>query len=265
MLTDVGAVRNYFAKLGFEKEIADIYLALYANGPQSISALARSSHVERTHIYRLIDTLMASNLIEVETRHTRGIVKAAPISNLHILINQKEQELKSLQDELGLIEQVLARNSLSSPASRVQFYQGEDGIHQMMWNELDAKSEIVGYGYRIPEEGTGKKFMQRWTDEFEKRKLACRLIVGDDFVDSWRSGLKTVGTGARVKGVDYRAVPSADFAITHSCTVYNDVVAYFHWEGNEVFGVEMHTPAIADTQRQLLELIWQRSVPENRF
>ena len=265
MLTDVSAVRNYFAKLGFEKEIADIYLALYADGPQTISALARSSHVERTRIYRLIDTLMESNLIEVEARSKRGIIKAAPISNLHILINEKEQELKSLQDELGLIEQVLSRNSLSSPASRVQFYQGEEGIRQMMWNELNAKSEILGYNYRVLEEGTGKKFMQRWTEEFEKRKLRCRLVVGDDFVQSWHDGLKTVGTGQRVKGMDYNYIAPDDFKITHSCDMYDDVVAYFHWKDNEVYGVEIYSQEIADSQRQFFELIWQKSVPETRF
>src|SRR5687767_2632205 len=128
MIMDTAAVRTYFAKLGLEAEIADLYLALYAHGPQTISELSRNSRVERTRIYRLIDKLLESNLVEVESQYKRGIIKAAPIANLHILIAKKEQELKSLQDELGLIEQVLARNSLSSPATRVQFYHGPEGV-----------------------------------------------------------------------------------------------------------------------------------------
>ncbi len=90
MVSD-SAVRTYFSKLGLEREIADIYLALHAHGPQTISALSRNSGVERTRIYRLVDKLLLSNLIELESHSKRGIVKAAPVSNLRILINQKEQ------------------------------------------------------------------------------------------------------------------------------------------------------------------------------
>jgi hypothetical protein len=267
MPTDVNAIRTYFAKLDLNTEIADIYLALRAYGPQTISELSRNAHVERTRIYRLIDKLLASNLIEVESHPKRGIMKAAPIANLHILISQKEQELKSLQDELGLIEQVLAHNSLSSPASRVQFYQGREGIRQMLWNELNAKSEIVGYNYRILEEGTGKKFMERWTEAFEERNLRCRLITGGSFAESWASGLKTAGegTGQRVKGMQYNCISSEDFTIDHSCDMYDDVVGYYNWRNGEVFGVEIYNQEIASSQRQLFELLWQKSRPETRF
>jgi sugar-specific transcriptional regulator TrmB len=84
MLLDTIAVRTYFAKLGLDAEIADMYLALHTHGPQTISELSRTSRVERTRIYRLIDRLLTSNLIEVETHYKRGIIKAAPIANLHI-------------------------------------------------------------------------------------------------------------------------------------------------------------------------------------
>jgi sugar-specific transcriptional regulator TrmB len=265
MLTDVSAVRNYFAKLGLETEIADIYLALYSYGPQNISELARHSGVERTRIYRLIDALMETSLIEVETQTKRGIIKAAPITNLHILINQREQELKNLQDELGLIEQVLARNSLSSPSTRVQFYQGPQGIRQMHWNELNATSEILGYSNRILEEATGKKYMERWTDEFVKRKLTSRLLVNEDFVQSWTQGRRSIGTGRRVKGIDYRLIAPEQFKLTHLCTIYDAVVSYHHQKDGEVFGVEIYNQDIADSQRQFFELLWGKSQPEIRF
>lgn len=267
MLTDTATIRNYFTKLGLEPEIADIYLSLHAHGPQTISELARTSKVERTRIYRLIDKLMASNLIEVETHYKRGIIKAAPIANLHILINEKEQELKSLQDELGLIEQVLARNSLSSPTTRVQFYHGPEGIRQMFWNELKSKTEIVGYVYRIIDEPTGRKFMERFGEEFAKRNLHMRLISGDEFEKSWEDADVTFGKGysQRIKNIDYRYISPDIFSVTHSCEVYDNVVMYCNWKDNELFGIEIYNQDIADAQRQLFELIWAKSQPETRF
>jgi hypothetical protein len=267
MLPDKNTIRTYFSKLGLEPEIADIYLALHANGPQTISELSRNSRVERTRIYRLIDQLLASNLIEVETHYKRGIIKAAPITNLNILISEKEQELKSLQDGLGLIEQVLGRNSLSSPVTRVQFYQGHEGIRQMFWNELRAKAEIVGYVYRIVDEPNGRKFMERFWEEFHERKLHMRLISGDAFATSWEDANNTFGQGysQRVDSIDYHYISPDIFPITHLCEIYDDVVMYCNWKDNELFGIEIYNQQIADAQRAMFEILWAKSQPDMRF
>lgn len=265
MDTSTDAIRVYFRKLGLEPEIADIYMALHTYGPQSISALARNSNVERTRIYRLIDQLMASNLVEVETDAKRGIIKAAPISNIRILINQREEELKNLHDELALVEQALGRNSISDPATRIQFYRGPEGIRQMLWNELKATSEVLGYNYRILEEATGKKFMESWTDEFEKRGLSQRLLMNEDFVQSWQNNKPGVATQRKVKGIAYHAISEKTFKIRHSCDTYDNVVAYYHWKAGEVFGIEIYNQDIADSQRQIFELLWPQSKPETRI
>jgi sugar-specific transcriptional regulator TrmB len=259
------AIRTYFAKLGLEAEIADIYLALHTHGPQTISALARTAKVERTRIYRLLEHLTETNLVEVEMDVKRGIIKAAPVANLRILINQREEELKNLHDELGLVEQILARNSLSDPASRVQFYRGPEGIRQMLWNELEAKTEVLGYNYRILEEATGKKFMERWTDTFEERRLGQRLLLNDDFAQSWQEGKSSIGTHRQVKGIAYHVIQPSVFRIRHSCDIYDDVTAYYHWKADEVFGIEIYNQDIADSQRQMFELLWPQSKPETRL
>ncbi|HSX31644.1 MAG TPA: helix-turn-helix domain-containing protein [Candidatus Saccharimonadales bacterium] len=265
MLTDVSAIRTYFGKLGLDIEIADIYLALYTHGPQTISELARTSGVERTRIYRLIDQLMASNLIEVESHYKRGVIKAAPIANLRILINEKEQELRSLQDELGLIEQVLARNSLSSPATRVQFYRGPEGIRQMLWNRLGSKSDSIGQTYRIAEEPTGRAFMERWAAAFEEKQLNTRLLLNDEFVTSLQQNKPKVKEQRRIAGIQYNHIDDKILKITHTCYVYGNVVAYLHWKDNEVFGIEIYNKQIADTQRTLYEMLWKQSTPETRL
>lgn len=263
MATNASTIRTYFAKLGLEPEIADIYLALHSHGPQTISELSRNSKVERTRIYRLIDHLLQSNLIEVESRYKRGIIKAAPIANLHILINEKEQELKSLQDELELIEQVLARNSLSSPATRVQFYSGPEGIRQMRWNQLRAKhKDSVGYASEIYDNLSGNAFMHRWAAEFESHGLRRRLLINDRYVESWR---QRKPPGRRIKGYEYNHIDASIFKIGDNCDIYDDITAFFQRKDGEMFGIEIRNQDIADTQRQFFEMLWAKSTPETRF
>jgi len=262
MVTDIEAIRTYFAKLGLEPEVADIYLALYSYGPQTISELSRNSKVERTRIYRLIDHLMASNLIEVESHYKRGIIKAAPIANLRILINEKEQELKSLQDDLELIEQALARNSLSTPSTRVQFYRGTEGIRQLTWNKLRANGGLIGCAYRITDDAAGNNFMYKWAREFEARGLHKKLLINDDYVASWNARKPQ---GKRIGGHVYNYIDPSVFKITNICDVYNDVTTFFQRKDNEIFGIEIYNQDIADMHRQFFQMLWAKSKPETRF
>ncbi|HSW66626.1 MAG TPA: helix-turn-helix domain-containing protein [Bacillota bacterium] len=261
MLTDTSAIRSYFMKLGLEPEIADLYLALHSHGPQSISELSRTSKVERTRIYRLIDRLMETNLIEVEAHSKRGIIKAAPIANLHILISQKEQELKGLQDELELIEQVLARNTLSSPASRVQFYSGVEGRKQMMWNESKAHTEVLAVIHEIEQPKTNVAFFNRWVAACNANNVHYREIHGDAFRKSYKDWY-TKHDNDRLAHYNSRYASKDIFEITHSMTIYDDVIAYYNWKDNEIFGIEIYNKDIASAQRNFFEMLWKQALTE---
>jgi Sugar-specific transcriptional regulator TrmB len=259
MLTDTSAVRAYFAKLGFGKEIADIYLALHSYGPQTISELSRNSRVERTRIYRLIDTLMASSLIEVESHYKRGVIRAAPIANLNILISQKEQELKGLQNELGLIEQVLARNSLSNPSTRVQFYQGPEGIRQMQWNLFRAKKEIRSIMHGPMQETTGDSFFKRWTEKWNQCDWRCDILLDEHFLaqsNQWHRR----NPGVIPKAHFSRVLDASKFPIKFEVDIYDDTIAYYNWHNGEIFGIEIYNKDIADFQRTFFEMLWSQAM-----
>jgi hypothetical protein len=252
------AVRTYFAKLGLAPEIADIYLALHTSGPQSMSDLARSSGVERTRIYRLLDTLMDSSLIELESHDRRGIVKAAPIANLNILINKREQELKSLQDELTLIEQVLARNSLSSPTTRVQFYTGHEGIKQMLWNLTKAHTTIHATLIESLQTITNDRFLERWVTACKNGDVQMQSMFGKRYLE-YQQKLNANYIDTSFPNWQNRYIDEGVFRITQSTLIYNDVVGYINRKDDETFGVEIQNSGIADSQLQLFKLLWQKA------
>jgi sugar-specific transcriptional regulator TrmB len=259
MAMDAGAVRTYFAKLGLEAEIADIYLALHTYGPQSISQLSRNAHIERTRIYRLIDQLMDSNLIEVESQQKRGIIKAAPIANLHILITQKEQDLKSLQDELGLIEQVLARNSLSSPVSRVQFYEGPEASKQIRQRMLSAKTEVLSILFKDIYDEIEQQFAGQWIAAVNRQNTVFRNVA------TRRPGAPVKGSSALVypKSWAMRYIATDIFPVTYSTFIYDNVVATYQWHNKTIYGMEIYNEAFANTHKTVFEMLWQQSQDEN--
>lgn len=255
-------IRNYFAKLGLEPELADIYSALHSHGPQTISELSRNSQVERTRIYRLIDRLMETSLIELEATSKRGVIKAAPIANVRILIKRREEELQSLHDELELIEKTLARNSLSNSDSRVQLYHGPEGLRRMFGNELRASGEILSFADRISEEAVGKTYAKKWTEQFESQALQRRLITGHNYPASLRAGKRAnLALGYVARGTTLAALQQNSFAADTIFSIYDDTVGYCTWRNGEVYGTEIHNATVATCQRQLFELLWQQAQP----
>lgn len=255
MFTDTQVIRSYFFKLGLSSEIADIYLALLAYGPQTISDASRHSGVERTRLYRLMDELTASNLIEVETRYKRTILHAAPITNLQILLTKKEQDLRELREELHGINQQIAENTLASPTTRVQAYHGKENLKQMFWNQTRAKSESVSILHENMQRYTNVTFFDRWARTCNERNLAFRSIVGDSFVESQKTWYQE-HANERLKEWSGRYVPEGVFPVTHSTVVYDDVTSYYNWKDGEVFGIEIYNAQIADAQRQFFNMLW---------
>jgi len=260
MFTDTQAIRAYFFKLGLSSEIADIYLALHAYGPQSISELARHSGVERTRIYRLMNELTASNLIEVETKYKRSIFHAAPITNLQILIAKKEQDVRDLQTELTEIHDALSRGNLASPTTRIQSYQGPEGLKQMYWNQTKSNTENLSILYENMQIKTNVTFFERWAKTCNERDMQFRGIISDNFISTQQKWYSD-HSNERLAHWQSRYIPDGVFPITHSTIIYNDVTSYYNWKDGEVFGIEVYNPQIADSQRQFFEMLWNQALP----
>ena len=255
MLGDTQAVRAYFYKLGLSSEIADIYLALYAYGEQPISELSRRSGVERTRIYRLMDELESSNLIEIESRYKRKIVRAAPISNLQILLSKKEQDLHELYKGLGDLQNKLAQSVQQSEATKVQAYRGTEGLKQMFWNQTRGKTENLSILYENMQVRTKLTFFERWVRVMNERHIKSRTIMSSNFIKTQQEWYST-HANERLNDWTGRYIPDSVFPITHSTVIYDDVTSYYNWKDGEVFGIEIYNQEIADAQRHFFEMLW---------
>jgi len=251
------SVQAYFVKLGLSEQTPLLYAALTEFGPQTISELSRSSGVERTRIYRLLDELKSANLIEINQEYKHGIVKAAPLDNLQIMLAQKEQEVSDLHDLLPLIEQQLSPGGSDASSTQVRFYRGATGIKQMLWNETKAKGEILSILSEGIQLKTKSKFFERWVSRCNDRELQFRSIVGERFTtgqEQWYAAHINDGL-QNWKG---RKIDSCVFPVTHSTLIYDDIVGYFYWDKDEIFGIEIQNQLIASAQVSLFEMLWQQ-------
>lgn len=253
-------VRSYFHKLGLEPRLADLYLCLHTHGRLTISELARKAGMERTQIYRLLDDLKTNALIEIDSEYKRQLLRAAPIENLQVLMAKREQELAELQAELPTITSLLEKSLLQQEATRIQFYQGLDGVKQILWNETRTGGETLSILNATIQMNTDQKFFERWVSRVNEKQVTHRSLVNDEFLDSQRLWAVRAVTD-KLDNWQARLVTAELFEISHSTIIYDNVVAFFDWKDQEIFGIEIHNPAIADAQRKLFELLWRQSQP----
>lgn len=252
-------ITRYFSELGLSDEAAGVYATLIEQGPQTISELGRNADIERTKLYRLLPVLEKARLIVIDSEYKHGVIEAAPLDNLELLLAERESEIQLLKQELPLLKQSLLPSVQQDPKTKVQFYRGASGVKQMLWNETAATTEIVSLLHQGLQQYAGLAFFERWVAKCNDRGIVSRSLVNEAFFEeqaAWHQGHRS----AKLKNWDGKALPAEIFTISHSMIVYDNVLAYFNWQPDgEVFGVELHNQQLADTQRQFFELLWRQT------
>ncbi len=260
-------VDEFLSKLGFAADEIQIYKTLAQYGPLTLLETARRSGVERTKLYRLIDMLTDKGLVEEVPNYKRKTLKAADISTLEMMV--KENKIKSDLLSKTFPTFLTAVNSLTPKLSKnnVIYYHGREGIRQMAWHLLRSNKIFYTYSCSFWDEVLGGKFTLSLNEEMVKRKLKVHDIYSDQYLtykDEWlkKHGYKPGGDWSWWRS---RHIPEKILKIDQNIDIYNDVVAYYHWEGNETFGLEIYNERVSTFHKQMHDILWKMAKPDPRF
>ena len=246
-------IDEYVAKLGFDDEATRLYGALVAKGPLTILEASRATGIERTALYRQIETLAQKGLIEEVMEHKSRRIRAAEPEQIKLLVEQEKRRVGELERSFGEFEKEISQLP-DLKSTQVRYYRGTSGIKQIMWNETKAKNELLGYTYRNMEEIAGVKFFKTWVTEIEKNKIVVRDLRSDEFLASMeRPEFERI----HIDKSAWRYLPDSVMKLSHNLDIYNNVVAIYYWENNDVFGVEIENEKMAETQRSIWNTLWK--------
>lgn len=251
-------IHLFFSQLGLSKEEVKIYLALIQRGVLTTLEISRATNVSRTQVYRLLEKMKKKGLVEELIDEYRLMTKAAEVDQLKRLIEKKEKKIEQLHKLFPEIKALLsAQVGKSQPETKVLFYRGKSGLQQMVWNNLRAEKECVGYTYRRIDEFIGESFIRDWKDAFIDKQLVFRHVYSDYYLSSLK---KIKSDLIFTKSVFKARYISSNILDVHlQMDIYNDVVAFYNWHEGEVFGVEIYNRKIAQFQKQMFEIIWRRA------
>lgn len=214
---------DFLRQLGLSVEQIEAYLYLLQHGHQTVLSLSRGLQTGRTKLYPLLEELVEKQLVVSHERHYGTSYEARDLTAISLLVNERERAAQVLRSSLDTALYNLTELQEASPTtSKIIEYSGVDGYKQIRWNMTKAAGEIYLIINTDIEKKLDAPFRKKITTSLNSRSTPVHI-------------LKNLHTETETY-------------------VYDNVVAMIN---NDLQGVEIHNPLLAQQQRQLFELFMQ--------
>lgn len=241
-------------KLGLKETEVKIYLFLLENGPLTLLEISRAINVDRSKVYRDVEKLIRKKLLEESYADWGKKIQAAGPNNISLLIEEEEEALKLKRHSLpSLVEQLSNLPAYTKREFEVKHYRGQEGLRQMLWNQLQAKKEILAFSYKNKNDIAGKPYAEKIRTEQIERKITLYEIENEtDQGDFWYTDVARWGDFYHS-----RHIKPDILEIKQYIAIFNNTVAIINWSNREEVGVEIINSSFADMQRQLFWEFWE--------
>lgn len=241
-------IQDVLDELGLGRNKGVVYMASLAVGTGPVVLIAKEAGLPRTTTHEILQGLSLQGLVSFVTRGRTQVYTAASPEKLRQILHERERRLERVLPEL------LALVNTGGVRPHVRFYEGVEGIKAVFEDTLTVSDGLLRgilsmeNLYAVP----GKDFM----DDYIRRRVASdiRLRVV-------RSRAKEVGEEAWPTSIgelrELRYAP-AELVFTMTVYVYGDTVSVMGTE-KEQFGMIVSSPDLAQTFRNLFEVLWRVS------
>ena len=236
---------------GFTDKEAKVYVAVLEYGEATVAQVAQKARLKRTTVYDILEPLRERGIVSIVKR--KGTHRIAPLPPQNLIDRFKRSATLAESALPQLIE--LAYSSPLKP--RTRFYEGMDGLKEVLREMSYSKQETVGFtDYAampremltfiqkvvIPnrkERGNKMRLIAPYNKENEERKKNDPLIFSEH---------RLVAFPQHVRHIEI-------LLFDHTKT------GFLSFEKDELFGLILDSAAIHTTLRNVFELVWAAAKP----
>lgn len=239
-------------KFGLSEKESQVYLGLLELGASTVADIAAKAKINRTTAYDILEPLVNHGLIGRVGEKKKKMYVAEHPEQLIVFLEQKSKEF---DEKSQLAKNILPElkdiyNSVPH-RPRVKFYEGEGGIKNIYEDSLASRTEILSW---LNAENAAD-FAKEYFDEYYKRRAAKKIHIKAIVNDSQEA--RKIRMRNFLEDRESRLVPTEKMNIKPECYVYDEKVAFMSLK--EKFGVIIESKDIADAQRKLYELAWDKA------
>lgn len=160
-------------KFGLTPKEASLYLAALELGSASVQKIASKAGVKRSTAYEVLEDLRFKGLVTTFLKKKIRYYSAEDPSQVVELAESRVDTLKQALPELNAI----LGKSRKRPS--VRFYQGKEGIQQILRESINEATEICAFGSAADLFSEFENFSTFHVQERVKRKIPIRVILRD--------------------------------------------------------------------------------------
>jgi sugar-specific transcriptional regulator TrmB len=254
-------IQSLLSTLGFSTEESLLYITLLSLSTPTALELSRKLNIPRTTVYRQLKTLIENGAATKIIDKNGSKYKAVHPMDFGRIQQKIKRENRTKLEAIEQLQRIIPKESLTAlPRTQVRYYSGKEGLKQMMWNTLKAKSTVYGQSQYKLRDILGDKFLMDYAIEFINKGLHDKTLINDLSVPRILNKLRsTVHHQKKEDLTDIHVVDQKDLYISGDMWIYNNIVATAFWNENETTGIEIENPEIAKMQQSLYLSTWNKA------
>src|SRR3989344_591071 len=225
-----------------DKEI-NIFLATLELGQSKVNDIAKKANILRETTYFVLNGLIGKGLVSYVIKSGVKHFEAADPSKLLSILKDKEEKINLAMPELEALQKI------QTEKPNVELYEGKEGLKTILDDIIKTKKPMWAYAnYKIFE------LLQYAFPRFVKRrvehKIKARII---------QEKIKPLIRLTEINKKEYREMRFSPVVFKSNVFIYGDNIAMINVAKEQPIGVIIKDKIIADTQRQVFEMLWKLS------
>lgn len=244
-------LKNVLTDIGLNDKEAAVYLATLELGNAPASEIASKAKLNRVTTYDILNKLLHRGYISRSSKNKTKLFSATDPDTIREDLKQKYNNFKTALPKLRRLH-----GNTTHP--HIRYYEGLEGIKKIYLDTLSAKTEILNYADSKSIRTFWPDYDEEYVNQRVKRKIYLRGISPLD-----EYGQAVVAQNHKSHR-EIRLVPPTEFSFQNEINIYDDKVSIISFGHDEILGMIIESPEIADTQRAIFMMAWSFAGGSNR-
>lgn len=255
--TKITPIATALISLGLGQNEAVLYETLLRHPGATIPLLQKESSLSRTMLYYVLDSLQAYGLVQPSKANKKTIYIPKPPEKLEDMLKDQENELARQKQALkGVITDLSSVWRLSTNKPGMRFFEGVEGVKEVIWDSLNATDEIYSFIDSEAVEKFYKEENKNYVSQRRAKGIKKKIIALDsDFARKHYTNFNSDIT-------EVRLLPKGTRPPFQTATqIYAKSVSFITLTPKAAIGVIMQEENIANFFKTMFEFAWQYSLP----
>lgn len=260
-------ITDLLAQFDLSKHEQEAFLLLNRRGWSTVLELARVSHIKRTTLYRILESLAQKGLVETQIDDKTTYYNTADPKQFESLVINQETKAKKLRNTYDQLSQQLnILNAFSQKdETAVKFFRGINGLKHLEWKKCEhSNTEVFIFDAGDKwYEALGREFAENIRAEIVNQKITIYNLINhsatepinDNGTCNWTDNLEYIKNHYL-----HRSIDTKQLALTQDIYIVKKQSTHIHgYRDGDLFGVEIISPDYAQFMFQLFISQWNQA------